>query len=343
MAPFHQALQVAFARKEGEVDIYSGVADEEWCVGSVPYGGYVLGLLIEACMKRQANSSHPDPVHITAHFLRTTAVGPFQVHIRQLKTGKGFTNLIADLLQEGVLKITTHQYFGDLRSGASPSYLTLAPPSSYARRLPLYHHPSKAPLIRLREAYQFAKRIIATREPEIAAKNEPGGVNRTASDTIGGNGLEWGQWITLTDKEERVTPPMLALIADMFRSPPSLLPKNERPGLPTIRLMIDTFSSWFPTLTMTLEFKFPIPTPSENSYSDRTFGLYTNCKFINDPQGRHDVHVEIWSAPCNVGEGREVEGWREKQVCMAVSTQTALVIPMEANARMGAKGRQPKL
>ncbi|ESK95266.1 hypothetical protein Moror_4024 [Moniliophthora roreri MCA 2997] len=79
------------------------------------------------------------PVHVSAHFLRATTVAPFQVHVRQLETEKGFTNLIAELIQEDVLKITTHQIFSDLKpndDGTQPSYLTLAPPSSYARRLP---------------------------------------------------------------------------------------------------------------------------------------------------------------------------------------------------------------
>ncbi|ESK95191.1 hypothetical protein Moror_1009 [Moniliophthora roreri MCA 2997] len=320
MAPFHKALQVDFSRKEGDVDVYTGVMDEEWCVGSVPNGGYALGLIIEACMKRQAavKLSHPDPVHVTAHFLRTTAVSPFEVHIRQLKTGKGFTNLTADLIQQDVLRITTHQIFGDLKPGASPGYLTLAPPSSFARRPPLYQHPSTAPLINLRSAYRFASRLKASREPEIADRTQKGG---------DGNGIEWGQWLTYTDEEERLTAPMMAFAADMFRSPPSVLPKSERPGLPTV--------SWFPTMTMTLEFKFPLPPTSSN----RTFGLYTNCRFINDPRGRHDIYVEVWSAPCNLGEGKAEEGWKEKQVCLAVSTQTALIIPMEANMRIGNKGK----
>jgi len=83
-------------------------------------------------------------------------------------------------------------------------------------------------------------------------------------------------------------------------------------------------------MTLAIEFKSPIPPPSK-FHASRTVGIYSSGKFINDPQGRHDAYVEVWSAPCNIGEGTEVEGWREHQVCLAVATQMALTIPMEVN------------
>lgn len=92
--------------------------------------------------------------------------------------------------------------------------------------------------------------------------------------------------------------------------------------------------SWFPTMTLAIEFKSPIPAPSD-IHASRTVGLYSSGRFLNDPQGRHDVYVEVWTAPCNLGEGKEVDGWRDNQVCLAVATQMALTIPMEANQERG--------
>lgn len=62
--------------------------------------GYVLALIMEACIRYQSSSSHIDPIHVTAHYLRTTAIAPFAVHVHTLKTGKGFTNLTAELTQK---------------------------------------------------------------------------------------------------------------------------------------------------------------------------------------------------------------------------------------------------
>ena len=64
--------------------------------------GYLLALIVEACIQFQSTTAHIDPIHITAHYLRTTYAAPFTICIRSLKTGSGFTNLSAELLQEVV-------------------------------------------------------------------------------------------------------------------------------------------------------------------------------------------------------------------------------------------------
>lgn len=89
--------------------------------------------------------------------------------------------------------------------------------------------------------------------------------------------------------------------------------------------------SWYPTMVMTLEFKFPIPATA----ADRTVGIFTSGTFINDPRGRHDTYVEVWSAPSDIGEGETAvrKGWRDQQVCLAVASQMALTVSAEVNMR----------
>jgi len=82
-------------------------------------------------------------------------------------------------------------------------------------------------------------------------------------------------------------------------------------------------------MVFNIDFKFPIPRSSSDR-ADRTVGLYSSGSFINDPQGRHTQYTEVWTAPCNIGEGEIVDGWRDKQVCLATSMQMAIVIPVEA-------------
>ena len=62
--------------------------------------GYVLGLIIEAALQRQLATTHPDLIHVTAHFIKSASVAPFEVHIRILKSGRAFSNLTADFIQE---------------------------------------------------------------------------------------------------------------------------------------------------------------------------------------------------------------------------------------------------
>jgi hypothetical protein len=90
-------------------------------------------------------------------------------------------------------------------------------------------------------------------------------------------------------------------------------------GFPTL--------SWYATLVLSLEYKAKIP--DDPRYSKRTVGLYSYGKFMHD--GLHDITVEIWTAPSAIGEGTEIEGWREDQVCLGITHQMALTAPSIAN------------
>ena len=84
-----------------------------------------------------------------------------------------------------------------------------------------------------------------------------------------------------------------------------------------------------------LEYKAAIP--DDPLFSTRTVGLYSSGRFMHE--GRHDAYVEIWTAPSSIGEGREVHGWREKQVCVAIAHQMALTVPASLNMRNARNSR----
>lgn len=306
-------------------------------------------------MRFQSVTTQKDPIHVTAHYLRPSTVGVFEVHVRMIKSGRRFTNLVADLFQkvspalwrrrkdgssiaaQNTLKVTTHMIFGHNGPAVGDEVLlTLNPPSPYARRVPLHCHPSEAPKQRKRGGWTFQDHIELTEEPKIQDRNHPDHPSRTNSTTVGGGGTEWGAWLGFSGKDEMLTSPALAFMVDMFANTPTMLPRSERKGLSTrcvillngaVKLKV-RFYSWFPTVTLSIEFKAPIPKPSE-FHASRTVGLYSTGKFIGHPQGRHEAYVEAWTAPTNIGEGKPVDGWRDKQICLAVSTQMSLAIPFD--------------
>lgn len=330
MAPFSKAIELEpYSESTGDHGkIYRGTVDPEWVVIKIPHGGYILALIVEAAMRFQSSTTQKDPIHVTAHYLRPSAAGPFEIHVCIIKSGKGFTNIAADLFQKNTLKVTTHMIFG--HNGPAPgdkALLTLSPPSPYSRRVPLHCHPSRAPKKQVNDRWVFKHHIRWTEEPEIEARNQPDHSNRTNSVTIGGGGTEWGAWLGFSEERETITPPAIAFLVDMFSNLPTMLPRSERKGLG---------SSWFPTVTMSIEFKAPIPKPSD-FHASRTVGLYSTGKFINHPQGRHEAYVEAWTAPTNIGEGKFVEDWRDKQVCLAIATQMALVIPFDEASKRADK------
>lgn len=243
---------------------------------------------------------------------------------------------------QNTLKVTTHMIFGyNGPAAGDKTLLTLNPPSSYARRVPFHCHPSKAPKQRPREGLRYRDHIELTEDLEIQKRNHPDHPSRSNSTTIGGGGVEWGAWLGFSGKEETLTSSALALMVDMFTNLPIILPRSERKGLSTrCAISLDgavskgEFYSWFPTMTLSIEFKAPIPRPSK-FYASRTVGLYSAGKFIGHPRGRHETYVEVWTAPTNIGEGKPVDGWRDKQVCLAISTQMNLAIPFdEASKKM---------
>ena len=247
------------------------------------------------------------------------------------------------------MKITTHIIFGINEPHPKDKLnLNLNPPSTYARRLPLYIHPSKATSKPIRNTWQFHPYCRWSDEPDILAKNEIDNPNRTNSSTIGGGGLEWGAWFEFTDKDDKITNPSLAFLVDIFLNTPTLLPKSEKVGLTTryvfvfvsitFRILTMASFSWYPTMTLSMEFKNKIP-PSSSLHADRTVGLYSCGHFMTAPQGRHDAYVEVWTAPSNIGEGNVMDNWRDNQVCLATATQMALTLPMQVNNKLG----KPKL
>ena len=137
------------------------------------------------------------------------------------------------------MKITTHIIFGINEPHPNDKVnLNLNPPSTYARRHPLYTHPSKAIRKPIHSRWNFNTHFKWSEELNILAKNQIDSPTRTNSSTIGGGGLEWGSWFEFTDKDDRITNPSLAFLVDIFMNAPTLLPKSERVGLTTRYLSV---------------------------------------------------------------------------------------------------------
>ncbi|KAJ2927492.1 hypothetical protein H1R20_g9608, partial [Candolleomyces eurysporus] len=335
MAPYNQAVAVRLAENQpNDRKVYEGTIDPTWNIGNVPC--YALALILQSCIQHQASTPHVDPLHISAHFLRpTNSQVPFKVYVQTVKTGKGFSNLVAEFRQEDSVRITSHAIFGVNGPTDDMPDLTLKPPSSYARRHPLYLHPSEGERHPMRNLWNFHKHIAWAYDDKLTSLNAPDHPSRTNSSTVGGGGLEWGGYLQFESPTERLTNAYIPFLADMFINTINLLPKSEfGSGLGT---------SWFPTMTLAIEFKFPISQLDPSNHSMRNVGLYSLGRFVNNPQRRHDVYVEVWSAPSNIGEGEPQDGWRDEQFCLATATQMALTVPIALNIKNGKKKTDSKL
>ena len=64
------------------------------------YQGYALGLVLAATLAFQRDTSHPDIIHVTAHYLQTVDITEYAVLVKKIKQGKKLTHIDADLVQE---------------------------------------------------------------------------------------------------------------------------------------------------------------------------------------------------------------------------------------------------
>ncbi|KAL5506957.1 hypothetical protein ACEPAH_6413 [Sanghuangporus vaninii] len=111
----HNALEATKVRsEESELHIYEGKVSKDWCIGGIPHGGYVIGIILTAAGDLQSSSRHPDPVHLTAHYLQSVDVSECGVRLKIIRRGKSFTNINADLIRKGKTKIAARLIYGVL-------------------------------------------------------------------------------------------------------------------------------------------------------------------------------------------------------------------------------------
>lgn len=104
MAPLLEATAYQLVSSTASSATYEGKLDSEWLIGSVANGGYSLAI-VNVCaqdfLAKQLRSSHQDPFHVASTYLNATdAKEKWQVTVEVTKTGKGFTNLNANLSQK---------------------------------------------------------------------------------------------------------------------------------------------------------------------------------------------------------------------------------------------------
>ena len=169
----------------------------------------------------------------------------------------------------------------------------------------------------------FQHHITVARDTSVAVHHA--NLTRTGD---GPGGAEDGRWYEL-HAGEHISPAFLPVVCDVF---PALLPGVSH--------ALTLSHNLFPTVTMSIEFKSPIP------QGTRTIGVFGSGRFIGDPQGRHNLYTEVWTAPADITD-KEIQlgdEWREGQRCLASAHQMALVIRRGANPKNAKKGSgKPRL
>jgi acyl-CoA thioesterase len=92
-----QSFDEATAVQELGPGRFQGQVSPAWTIGPKPNGGYLLALVGRAV---QATSPHPDPLAVSAHFLRAPDPGAVSVEVELLRAGRTVSQLRAELRQD---------------------------------------------------------------------------------------------------------------------------------------------------------------------------------------------------------------------------------------------------
>jgi acyl-CoA thioesterase len=107
-----------------------------WNIGDKPNGGYILATAVRAMqseLRAQGDDQHPDPLSVTAHYLRPgTPDADVVIDTEMIRVGRQFATIRATLSQAGKERIAALATFGNLdalqTNAAGPSATTLCPP-----------------------------------------------------------------------------------------------------------------------------------------------------------------------------------------------------------------------
>lgn len=93
-----------------------------WNIGDNPNGGYLLGCVARAMLDVAGGHGKPDPLTLTAHYLRPTSVGEAAIDVDVVRTGRRHVHLEARLVQDSE-RVRVLGAFGDLTEATTTPVL----------------------------------------------------------------------------------------------------------------------------------------------------------------------------------------------------------------------------
>ncbi len=107
-------------------DVYAAALTDSWnALGGVPNGGYLLAVCLNALAHELPL---PDPVVVSATYLRPGAAGPAEVHTEVVRAGRRVATGEARLVQDGREIVRAVATFADLAGARGPTVMRAAPP-----------------------------------------------------------------------------------------------------------------------------------------------------------------------------------------------------------------------
>ena len=105
---------------------YAATLSDSWnALGGVPNGGYLLAVCLRALARELPL---PDPVVVSATYLRPGAVGPAELHTEVVRAGRRVATGEVRLVQDGREIVRAIATFADLAAADGPTLVRSTPP-----------------------------------------------------------------------------------------------------------------------------------------------------------------------------------------------------------------------
>lgn len=267
------------------------------------------------------------------------------------------------------MNVTAHVVVGTLRDLATllddkdPIAATVLPPHPLAARIPFRQHPSTPVTDPVAPVFNFKDVLRCSVDREIQARylaklQQPPPVenDHIAFDSGRCQYIRSSTRCTYTDAtsaskrrvpiRRRQSQPVgnwnrHRPVLTRFAAKHHLVTTNKRRSRIRVSLLyallrphlIFLATRWFPTIFMSIEYKVKISSLPVADHARHTAGVFSTGKFAH--QGRHEIHVELWTSPCELGDStdKQREDWRERSVCVAISSQMNLTTDPALNGR----------
>ncbi|CAI6341450.1 unnamed protein product [Periconia digitata] len=239
---------------------------DDWCIGTVPNGGYVTGCILEVVSKHfhtsLAKLHQPHTIALHVEFLRRTQVGLATFKVEDVKIGRQTSIVHVHMSQDGREEIVAYVTNSNIHTEQGVTFDT-----HYEL------HPQ-------RPAVDFGKLELDTDENWKRIRENPFPKFRKALSRLHLYSPRTGQtvahtadqWVCFTDGKN-FTDSSVGFVADMF---PQILEWHRDPG-----------QYWYPTLLLNLDVKKTLPKEGVKWLGNRV-----QLKKVHN--GRMDIEVHIF-------------------------------------------------
>ncbi len=112
----------------GHTARYAATVTDRWsALGGGPNGGYLLGICLRA-LRTEIPESHPDPLVVSAFFLRPGAAGPTELHTEVVRVGRRIATGQVTMAQGGKESVRVVANFADLGTARGRTEVFSEPP-----------------------------------------------------------------------------------------------------------------------------------------------------------------------------------------------------------------------